>query len=242
MSTVLAVHAGALAAILQTPALTVPPPQAVMMVELAPSPAAPQTEDLERPPGPHQVRARPEANTAETPRENEKLKEKVVADSDAALPRRAQPKPKRPKSPPQPVSVPDPEPADQQTPTETTTAQPSVAAPPAPVAAAPAPGISHVATASSNRDWRAALLAHLERHMRYPSLAQARREEGVVYIQFAMDCRGRVLSSAVKQRSGYQALDREALATLERAQPLPAPAEANQNTIQMVVPLQFFLR
>jgi protein TonB len=57
-----------------------------------------------------------------------------------------------------------------------------------------------------------------------------------------MDRAGRVLSSSVVKSAGFDVLDKEALATLERAQPLPEPpAEVPGSTIALVVNIEFFL-
>jgi periplasmic protein TonB len=61
----------------------------------------------------------------------------------------------------------------------------------------------------------------LERHKRYPS--QARGEQGVTTLAFAIDRQGRLLSSRVVRSAGSAILDAAALAMLSRAQPFPAP-------------------
>ena len=65
----------------------------------------------------------------------------------------------------------------------------------------------------------------------------------MAYVRFTMDRQGRVLSAALERSSGHAALDREALALLERAQPLPAPpAETPGERITLTVPVEFFTR
>ena len=61
-------------------------------------------------------------------------------------------------------------------------------------------------------------------------------------VRFTMDRSGRILSSRVEQGSGRALLDREALAMLQRAQPLPAPpADVVGATLELVTPVEFFL-
>jgi protein TonB len=94
-----------------------------------------------------------------------------------------------------------------------------------------------------SQDYTATLLAWLEQHKEYPRMARNRRQQGTVMLYFVLDRQGRVTASRIEQSSGYQTLDAEALKMLERAQPLPAIPDAMPNeTLELVVPVQFFLR
>jgi protein TonB len=87
------------------------------------------------------------------------------------------------------------------------------------------------------------LLAHLERHKRYPRVARAHGQEGVTRIRFSIDRRGQVLDVRLVASSGHTLLDREAEALPRRAQPLPSPpAEIAGATIEFTAPIEFFLR
>ena len=69
-----------------------------------------------------------------------------------------------------------------------------------------------------------------------------RRQEGVVSLRFTMDRQGHVLSYEIAKTSGSDALDREAQELLKRAEPLPAlPAAFGRDTLDLVVPIEFFL-
>jgi len=93
------------------------------------------------------------------------------------------------------------------------------------------------------RDYAATLLAWLERHKEYPRAARLRRQEGTTMLYFLVDREGRVLEYRIEQGSGYPALDAEVLAMIERAQPLPAmPASLEKEQLELVVPVQFFMR
>ena len=86
-------------------------------------------------------------------------------------------------------------------------------------------------------------MGRLERFKRYPNSAQVRRQQGVVYLRFAMDRRGKVVSAAIEQSSGFDALDQETLALIHRAEPLPPPPpELTGDPVELVVPIQFFLK
>lgn len=145
-------------------------------------------------------------------------------------PKKEPPKPKveRPKPPPRPVP-------------QTATVAPSAPAPaPAPIAAAPAPS---AAPSRAVPSWQGRVLGHLERHKRYPRSAQARRQEGVSQVRFTIDREGRVLSVRLDKGSGYEVLDEETVEMVRRASPLPAPPEEmKQDRIELVVPVQFFLK
>lgn len=97
--------------------------------------------------------------------------------------------------------------------------------------------------ASSNADatWEALLLAHLEKYRRYPARARAARQQGVVYVRFRMNRVGYVLSASVLRSSGVFPLDRAALDTLHRAQPLPAIPQNKPDELELTVPVEFFL-
>lgn len=92
-------------------------------------------------------------------------------------------------------------------------------------------------------DFMAQLQAWLERHKEYPRRARLRRQEGTALLYFVMDREGRVLDYRLERSSGHRLLDREVMDMLERAQPLPKmPDQMSQARLELVVPVQFFLR
>lgn len=97
------------------------------------------------------------------------------------------------------------------------------------------PGIS--------KDYAATLLAWLERHKEYPRRARLRRQQGTVLLYFMVNRQGQVLDYRIKQSSGYSVLDDEVQRMIVRAQPLPPmPESMQQEQLELVVPVQFFLR
>ncbi len=163
---------------------------------------------------------------------------------------RIQPQAKVEPPSPRPVRKPAPKPALAAPPApvaEMAEAAEPVAAPvPAEAAAAaspspPKPSAPTVSQAEISR-WQGTLLAHLERHKRYPRDARMRRQEGAATVRFVMDASGRVLSAVVERGSGVESLDRESLALIERAQPLPHPPDGTGDRIDLAVPVRFFLR
>src|SRR3546814_18962005 len=77
-----------------------------------------------------------------------------------------------------------------------------------PVAAAPQSSASSVRSLNAIQTWRSLLLAHLERHKRYPRRARWRRQEGVVHLRFAMDREGHVLAAQIARSSGHDEIGR----------------------------------
>ena len=92
------------------------------------------------------------------------------------------------------------------------------------------------------RDYAARIAAWLARHKRYPRRARSRGYEGVGKLRFAVDAQGRVLSHELVQSTGHKLLDKEILALIERAQPLPAmPAELGLDKMTIMIPIRFDL-
>ena len=117
------------------------------------------------------------------------------------------------------------------------TTQPSVA-PAAPTPPAAAPNGS-----GEGRDsFLGRLLAQLNRFKQYPRTARQAHIEGVVMLHFVMDAQGKVISYEIAKSSGRPVLDTEALALIQRAQPLPAlPADFPTRTLDAIVPIEFSL-
>ena len=93
------------------------------------------------------------------------------------------------------------------------------------------------------RDYAATLQVWLEKHKRYPRRARSRRQQGTALLFFVVDRQGQVLNYRLEQSSGFRLLDEEALAMIQRAQPLPAmPASMQESTLELVVPVEFYLR
>lgn len=104
----------------------------------------------------------------------------------------------------------------------------------------PAPPARQAAS-NQKATWVALLLAHLEKYRRYPAAARARRHEGVAYVTFRMNRAGTVLSADIVRSSGSAMLDRAALDTLRRAQPLPKIPDDRPDTLELSVPVEFFV-
>lgn len=213
----------------QAAPVELPPP--AMLIELPPVPPAPPAAP---PPPPEPVRA-PEPPPQ--PRVIEAPKPRLALPPPPPKPRPQPPKPKpepRPEPRPQPPLPTPPNPA----PVES-----SAPAPDARPAAQPSPQAGSPAPSQAKASWQSRLLAHLNRHKRYPDDARRRGQEGVVRLRFVVDGQGKVLSFELAGKSGSASLDRATLQMIRRAQPLPAPpAELlRDGRLEVVAPFVYSL-
>jgi protein TonB len=126
----------------------------------------------------------------------------------------------------------------------------TIPAPPSPIQVqqavtkpAPPAAIVRSPVAGEGRDaFLGRLLGQLNRFKQYPRAARQAHIEGVVQLHFVMDAQGKVLSFEIAKSSGRPILDAEALALIQRAQPLPAlPADYPTRTLDAIVPIEFYL-
>jgi protein TonB len=220
-------------------------PAVLLELMPAPEPARRDTPDLA--PGPLMEEAKP---TPEPARE-------AKVEPEKELPRVEE----SPLAPEPEVVLPIPRPLEEKQPEEeqpkeevaTQSETQAVAAPlttaPPPVEGAeerplskPQAGMS-ASNARARVTWEKALVSHINRYKRYPQLARARGKQGAVSVQFTIDREGRVLGSKVVRSSGSPALDEEAIAVLQRANPLPPPpTQVAGATFDLVLPIRFHIR
>lgn len=74
---------------------------------------------------------------------------------------------------------------------------------------------------SAAAKFQQALLRHVAQYQRYPNAARSLHLQGKVDTQFAMGRDGQLLGVWVRTSSGQMMLDKEAIETIRRAQPLP---------------------
>jgi protein TonB len=238
----------------------------VVMIDMAPVAAAPQTTETDMPPD--TVDRQFQAGETPTP---DKPEEEVVEKAEPPAPEepvevaKAEPEP-APEKPvevePEPVKaeiamLPPPRPVEKieekkeekkkvarkkQRPQHASLASAQSAADQvAPRAAAPNAGAARDSNALPN--WTSRIMSRLERHKRYPSEAQSRGDRGVVRLAFSVDRHGGVHNARVVASSGSNVLDRETLAMIERASPLPPPPdEVPGARIPVVVPIAYYIR
>lgn len=215
------------------------PELSMLVPPVDPVPVATREPDVVLPPPPK----KPEVEkVVETPREMPKEKPKEKEEPKE----KPKDKPKDKEKPKQPAKLdPKAEAAVAQRHAPQPSQQVAAAAAPVQRAAAPAaPSAADIARhANAEANWQGLLLAHLEKHKKYPKSARKRHQQGTSFLRFRMDRSGTVLSFALAQSSGHATLDEEVLAMIARAQPLPAlPAEMTDAVVEIVVPVQFTLR
>lgn len=97
-------------------------------------------------------------------------------------------------------------------------------------------------TPGGQSNWAGLVLGRLQQFKRYPAEAQRGREEGVCQVRFTIDRQGRVRDASLIHTSGHALLDREAVALVRRADPLPPPPpEVEGETVTLAVPVEFSL-
>jgi protein TonB len=69
--------------------------------------------------------------------------------------------------------------------------------------------------------WQKELVAHLDKHKRYP--AERSQKTAEILVSFALDRMGHILSTSIAKGSGDAAFDEAALAMVRRSDPVPPP-------------------
>ncbi len=106
---------------------------------------------------------------------------------------------------------------------EATATPSSEAIPEGPRSVAPAQGTG-ASTQRLRATWQKQLIAHLDRHKRYP--ADRAQKSAEIVVSFALDRMGHVLSTGIVKGSGDAAFDEAALAMVRRSDPVPQPPPA----------------
>lgn len=197
----------------------------VIVIELVEVPVAPNVTPTQLPPGPPQPETQPQS---------EPRKPIEKADVNLDLAKNAE----LPATPP-PASDEKPKEKKLKQRLASLASAPSTADQRAERAAAHAPG-----TASHNPNavpsWKSALVARLERYKRYPPDEQSRGELRVVRLAFSVDRSGGVHRPHILRGSGSSSFDRESLALVERAAPMPPPPpEITGAQIPIEVPIHY---
>lgn len=217
-------------------------PIGAFVIELAPMPVAPNSEQSNLPPGPEQVQS--EASPERLAKPTEKVVEKTVEpdpvkEAQQDIPDKQNPEIALQKKTPEPEPE-KPQPSEAQLAAPATTAPQMARTETAPVAAAPMQTQFNLVDSNAIPTWKRRVVGKLERNKRYPSAAHARDEKGVVHLEFSVDRQGHLRSSRIIQGSGSDALDRETLELVKRAQPFgPPPETMTGEEIFLVVPIRY---
>lgn len=104
-------------------------------------------------------------------------------------------------------------------------------------------GTEAFAEPDANTQYKAAIGQHILKFRSFPSEAKMRREHGTAIVRFQLDSKGAIVASSLKESSGSDTLDKEALASVLRAQPYPAaPPGIGQERLNFTVPFVFRLK
>ena len=182
----------------------------------------------------------------------------VVPEPIAPEPVKSEPIKKEPKpiaEPIKPVKQKSPEPVQETEPTPSEppppnviTAAPKVDAPPAIAVPAPVPeppkkieptdsDVSNARNQYGNTLGRA-----IAKHKSYPKIAQMRGWQGECLLDLKLDGTGNVISASIKESSGHESLDNQALEMVRKASPFPEPPEALRGrSFNITVPVSFKL-
>lgn len=254
---VLSLHVGAAMWLLREPDMIAADdtPPAAIMIELAETPEATETEENEISPDEVMSDASAAAEKVEEPVDEPVLEQEVVQDEPEPVeeePREeivqldkvevplpvAKPKPPEPKKEIVKKDEPKKKPVKQRehaSAKQAMKAQAQVTQSSRNAARQSASGL--FASSMTPARWQSRLMAHLERRKKYPSGAKSRREEGTVYVRFRIDDSGKVLSATLARSSGWPELDNEVLSLVQRASPVPAPPPDVNKTI--TAPVKF---
>lgn len=148
---------------------------------------------------------------------------------------------------PMPVQNIKPEPAQVEPPPSVITATPKVDAPP--TITVPPPPEPPKKIEPSQDDINAALGQYsstlgraIAKHKSYPKIAQMRGWQGDCLLDLKLDGNGNVLSASVKETSGHEVLDNQALEMARKAAPFPAPPDVlRDRSFNITVPVSFKL-
>lgn len=184
--------------------------------------AAPRAESSDLPPGPNSDAA---AASPEVTAQKEVVKEtnlpqavptetedpdRVVAPTESKKPEKEEPEVAQSQAAPSTLSVA----------TEATAMPTSTVVEEAPRSVAPEQGIGESAR-RIRVSWQKELVAHFDRHKRYPSDRSQQAAE--IMVSFVLDRTGHIVSTNIVKSSGDQAFDAAALSMLQRSDPVPAP-------------------
>jgi protein TonB len=95
-------------------------------------------------------------------------------------------------------------------------------------------------TADIAAKYNGSVATHLTRHLQYPAAARRAGAKGVATVVFTVDGGGHVTSVTLESSSGFASLDQEAVATVRRASPFPAPPVGHAGNF--TVPVRFNVR
>jgi len=170
-----------------------------------------------------------------------------VAELATAAPPPPPPEVKKKPEPPKPIPVKRPVPMPESVPTERTAEPAPFFVPPSPLVSAPQANQLALAAPAGRAgpppNYLSIISSQLERNKIYPRAARDRRQQGRARLRFTIDRQGNVLAHELLSSAGYALLDQEVRSLIQRVSPLPPmPADMLQETLELTVSIDFFLR
>lgn len=101
---------------------------------------------------------------------------------------------------------------------------------------------SHTSVAvSGHQSWHSDVLQRLAKSKRYPREALRYRSTGISQVKVIVNSKGEVVAASLFSSSGTKILDKEALATINRAAPFPLPPETLliEGRVEFIAPIEF---
>ena len=223
-------------------------PNGAFVLELAPLATAPPAQQHNLAYGPLAREEAPSMMPTEEIKEKAEIETPPVDDSPLAPdPEVALPKPKEVEDIEDEESVEEQQRAQEAQPQNSSpptqaTAPPPVEAKPGVKLAAQHAGLS-TKPSQAVLNWHKSLVQQINRHKKYPHKARRKGAQGTVEVVFTLDRSGKVLTTRLRDSSGFNLLDEEAIAVLERASPFPAPpAEMAGLSMKLVLPITFNIK
>jgi TonB family protein len=221
-------HFGAAYAVFAVATPEAEPGGSPIAIEIESPPAAQASERADLPVGPPAPEIAPAAAAAPSvdvpPPKPEDLTQAPVTEREDAPLRAAEKPPEKPEpTPPETPPTPKVETTAAAAPASEAMAAPKLDVPPADQPSAPEGIGSAPIDEAAKRTWIKALVAHLDRHKRFPAGRKGSQGTFEVTLRFDVEPSGKLRASSVIKSSGDAAFDAAALQMMARADPLPVP-------------------
>jgi periplasmic protein TonB len=216
----LAIHIGCAAAIAQWQTDDSAPDVGPQAIEIGLELMAPRVEDTNLPPGPDTDASVASPALAEQQAEVKDTDLPKAAPTETEDPDRVVTTNEKPVKDEQEIAAVQTQASTESVAAEATATPSNDAIPEGPRSVAPVLGTGD-AVRRQRAAWTKELIAHLDRHKRYP--AQREQKTAEIVISFVLDRTGHVLSTSIAKGSGDIAFDQAALAMVRRSDPVPQP-------------------
>ena len=203
-------------------------------------PVKPIIEPAPEPIKPQVIQPKPKEILISKPKSQPKVQPKVALDVPLDTPRKVAPSPEIVPTAQEPVQS-EPVPSVIAVAPQADVS-PVVIVPPTPPVPEPPPQPSETDINAALAQYGSTLFRAFAKHKQYPKIAQMRGWQGQCTLEIKVDSAGNVQSTRIKESSGYDALDNQAIEMSKKAAPFPAPPNALQGrSFTISVPISFKL-